>query len=78
MVPGDALTAYSEYGTDGEWSYVMYTSKSGEDASGWVSTKRLRFVGAAGIDMSPDTISFFREAAAAARRGRLGSPFHSK
>jgi hypothetical protein len=74
VVAGDALIAYKEYGKDGEWSSVTYTSKSGKSADGWVHTKRLRFTGASGGDMTPETIKFYEKAAEAAKKGKLGRP----
>lgn len=74
VVPGDALIAYKEYGKDGEWSSVTYTSKSGKSADGWVHTRRLRFTGASGGEMTPATIKFYEKAAEAAKKGKLGRP----
>lgn len=74
VVPGDSLTAFSDYGPKGEWTYVTYFSKNGDDASGWVLTKRLMFTGAMGPDMSPADIEYYKKAAAAAKAGKLGAP----
>jgi hypothetical protein len=74
VVPGDNLIAYAEYGQDSEWSYVNYLSKSGKDYNGWVLTKRLRFTGASGQNMTPDKFKFYEKAAVAAKKGKLGSP----
>jgi hypothetical protein len=74
VIPGDSLTAYTESGSQGEWTSVMYIAKDGEDYSGWVKTNRLKFRGAAGMDMTPEDIKFYQKAAAAADAGKLGSP----
>lgn len=74
VIPGDGLIAYKEYGENGEWSSVTYTSKTGKTADGWVHTERLRFTGASGGDMTPETIKFYEKAAESAKKGRLGRP----
>lgn len=74
VIPGDVLTAYNEYGKDGEWSSVMFISKSGKNSSGWVLTSRLMFTGAFGMEMTPEKVKFYEKAAAAARAGKLGAP----
>jgi len=74
VIPGDDLVAFTEAGEHGEWTSVMYVAKDGDDYSGWVRTERLRFMGAIGGNMSPDTIKFYQEAAKAATAGRLGAP----
>jgi hypothetical protein len=74
VIPGDGLIAYKEYGNYGEWSSVTYTSKSGKTADGWVHTKRLRFTGASGRDMTPEKIKFYEKAAESAKKGKLGRP----
>jgi len=74
VVPGDTLISYKDYGKDGEWSSVMYTSKSGKSVDGWVHTKRLRFTGASSRDMTPEAIKFYEKAAEAAKKGKLGRP----
>ena len=74
VIPGDDLVAFTEAGDNGEWTSVMYVAKNGDDYSGWVRTNRLRFMGAIGGNMSPDTIKFYEQAARAAAAGKLGSP----
>lgn len=74
VIPGDNLTAYTEFGTEGRWTSVAYIPKNGETVSGWVHTERLRFVGASGMNMTPDKVKFYQKAAAAANAGRLGVP----
>ena len=74
VIPRDGLIAYKEYGKYGEWSSVTYTSKSGRIADGWVHTKRLRFTGASGGDMTPEKIKFYEKAAESAKKGKLGRP----
>lgn len=74
VIPGDNLTAYTEFGTDGKWTSVAYNPKNGETVSGWVRTERLRFVGASGMNMTPEKVKFYEKAAAAAKAGRLGVP----
>jgi len=74
VVPGDSLIAYSDYGPKGEWTYVMYMAKNGDDFSGWVLTNRLMFTGAFGPDMSPEAAAHYEKAAKAAKAGKLGAP----
>ncbi len=74
VIPGDDLVAFTEAGENGEWTSVMYMAKNGDDYSGWVRTERLRFMGAMGGNMSPETIRFYQKAAKAAADGKLGSP----
>lgn len=74
VIPGDDLVAFTEAGENGEWTSVMYMAKNGDDYSGWVRTERLRFIGAMGGNMSPETIRFYQKAAQAAAEGKLGSP----
>lgn len=74
VVPGDGLVAHDEFGEKGEWSYVMYVAKNGKDYHGWVSTNRLRFIGAFGNEMLPDAIAFYTKAQEAAKKGKLGRP----
>lgn len=74
VVPGDSLIAYNMYGTNGEWSSVMYVAKDGTDFHGWVLTNRLRFIGASGGNMTPEAFKFYERAAEAAKKGKLGSP----
>lgn len=74
VIPRDSLVAYSDYGPEGEWTLVRYRAKSGKDYSGWVLTKRLRFTGATGPDISPAAQAYYKKAAAAAKAGKLGAP----
>lgn len=74
VIPGDDLVAFTEAGENGEWTSVMYMAKNGDDYSGWVRTERLRFMGAMGGNISPETIRFYQKAARAAADGKLGSP----
>ena len=74
VIPGDYLTAYKEFGTDGQWTSVAYNPKNGETVSGWVRTERLRFIGASGMNMTPGKVKFYEKAAASAKAGRLGVP----
>jgi hypothetical protein len=74
VIPGDDLTAYTEYGSDGKWSNVTFTSKTGKDYGGWVLTSRLMFTGAFGMEMTPAKVEYYRQAAAAAKAGKLGAP----
>jgi hypothetical protein len=43
VIPGDRLTAYSEY--QGYTSVMYLNPKTGQDFSGWVESKRLQFAG---------------------------------
>lgn len=74
VIPGDDLVAYNEYGKNGEWSRVMFISKTGKDYSGWVLTSRLMFIGASGMEMTPGKVKYYAKAAAAAKAGKLGAP----
>lgn len=75
VIPGDQIVAYEE---SGEWSSVAFFSKTGETTDGWVMTKRLKFMGAFGMDMTPEEFKFYTEAAKAAKAGKLGSPLERK
>lgn len=75
VIPGDNLSAYQEFG---EWSQVMFVSKTGEMTSGWVITKRLKFIGAFGMEMRSADFKFYTEAAKKAEAGKLGSPFEKR
>lgn len=75
VIPGDNLNAYAEFG---EWSQVMFVSKTGEMIDGWVITKRLKFTGAFGMEMPSADLKFYTEAVKAANAGKLGSPFEKK
>ncbi|MDB5745734.1 MAG: hypothetical protein JWP72_582 [Massilia sp.] len=74
VVPGDKLVAYAEYGQKGEWSSVMYTSKTGQDYAGWVLTERLMFEGAFGQNTTPEKVKYYEKAAMSAKAGKMGSP----
>lgn len=74
VVPGDRLVAYSESGAKSEWTSVMYVAKNGQDYSGWVRTERLRFTGAFGANMTPESMKFYEKAAKEAKAGKLGAP----
>lgn len=74
VIHGDSLVAYKEYGRHSEWSFVIYTAKSGRVVDGWVHTNRLQFTGASGSDMTADAVKFYAKAAEAAKKGKLGRP----
>jgi hypothetical protein len=74
VIPGDALLAHKIAGEHAEWVSVNFTAKNGDEFSGWVTSKRLMFVGAFGGNMSAEDAADYKKAAAAAKAGKLGMP----
>ena len=74
VVPGDSLDAYTTFGEQDQWVSVNYTKKDGEIVSGWVTSERLMFTGASGMNLTPEKHQYFTKAAAAAKAGQLGVP----
>lgn len=74
VIPGDSLVAYAEYGKHEEWSNVGFTTKDGDEITGWVKTERLMFTGAFGMNMTPEKVQYYQKAAKAAKAGKLGAP----
>ena len=74
VIPGDSLNAFTVSGEKDEWVSVTYLKKNGEDVSGWVKAERLMFTGASGMNMTPEKVKYYNEAADKARAGKLGLP----
>ena len=74
VIPGDALLAYKIAGANADWVSVNFTAKNGDEVSGWVTSKRLMFMGAFGGNMSAEDAADYKKAAAAAKAGKLGMP----
>ncbi|MBC3881566.1 hypothetical protein H8K35_08295 [Undibacterium sp. LX40W] len=73
VIPGDLLVAHEQFG---EWSYVVFVPKNQnkKEVSGWVESKRLKFIGTMGNTDEKD-FPFYENAQKAAEKGKLGSPF---
>lgn len=73
VIHGDLLVAHEQFG---EWSYVVFVPKNQnkKEVSGWVESKRLKFIGTMGNTDEKD-FPFYENAQKAAEKGKLGSPF---
>lgn len=51
IIPDDVVTAYYTFHNENKtWLYVVYTSKTGKKAAGWVTKNRFRFLGTTALD----------------------------
>lgn len=74
VIPGDSLSALTVSGEKDEWVNVTYLKKNGDEVSGWVRAERLMFTGASGMNMTPEKVEYYTEAARKAKAGKLGLP----